>query len=211
MQRITPKLFRRLRRLLGEVAERDVAWQESVREPTTTDAFAYDIIFVICNSGMTNSTATKIFHRIVRVLNRGRSSRTVFKHEGKCKAIDRIWRDRYQLFAMYWGAPDKLAFIAELPFIGPITKYHVAKNFGLPYAKPDLHIQRLADLEGSCPHEMCERLGKRLGLKASTVDIVLWRACATGLMNSRTGEINGRRMREAFSVDPRTTHAGSAL
>ena len=84
---------------------------------------------------------------------------------------------------------DKLAFLESLPWIGGITKYHAAKNFGLQYAKPDVHLARLAEREGCTAQQLCERLAGELGLRVASVDTVLWRACATGVINSRTGEL----------------------
>jgi hypothetical protein len=78
-----------------------------------------------------------------------------------------------------------VAFCGTLPWVGPITKYHLAKNFGGNFAKPDVHLQRLADAEGTTPQELCERLGEATGYRASTIDLILWRACADGIINSR--------------------------
>lgn len=109
----------------------------------------------------------------------------VFKHPGKADAIWAIWQDRQRLFEGYMAAPDKLEFCGGLPWIGGITKYHLAKNFGAQVAKPDVHLQRLADAEGVTPQQLCERLAVETGYKVPTVDVVLWRACATGLVKSR--------------------------
>jgi hypothetical protein len=37
---------------------------------------------------------------------------------------------------------------------------------------------------------MCEVIAKRAGYKVATVDTLLWRAAAIGILNTRTGEIN---------------------
>jgi hypothetical protein len=113
----------------------------------------------------------------------------VFGHQGKAAAIDDIWRRRRELLAGYLAANDKIEFCASLPWIGNITKYHLAKNFGAQVAKPDVHLQRLADREGIGPQALCERLSVSSGYRVATVDLILWRACANGIMNSRTGEI----------------------
>jgi hypothetical protein len=95
------------------------------------------------------------------------------------------------------AAEDKLAFCETLPWIGGITKYHLAKSYGLDFAKPDVHLQRLADLEGVTAQELCARLAPELGWKVRTVDLVIWRACATGILDSRTGAFTGRPPAEA--------------
>lgn len=163
----------------------DIEWSERVAEPTNAGDFAQEAIFVICNSGMRFTVAQGIFDRIMPRLFNGGSSHEVFGHKGKCAAIDHIWAERERLLAEYLVAPDKLAFCESLPFIGGITKYHLAKNFGADVAKPDIHLQRLADWEGTDAQSLCRRLAKESGYRASTVDLILWRACAIGLINSR--------------------------
>jgi hypothetical protein len=115
----------------------------------------------------------------------GRSARDAFGHPGKSAAIDTVWRGRAALLADYLASADKLAWIAALPWIGGITKYHVAKNFGLDVVKPDVHLARLAKRYGTDPQSLCERIAAESGYRVATVDTLLWRACATGVIDSR--------------------------
>jgi hypothetical protein len=186
---ISAEDFTRVRGALGGVAEADISWAEGCQPPTSAVEFAYEAIFVICNSGMKNTVARGIYDRVVPALQAGRPVLEVFRHPGKAAAIEQIWRKKTQLLAAYLLADDKLANLEALPWIGGITKYHLAKNFGLPYAKPDVHLQRLADREGCTPQALCERISREVGLGVNAVDTVLWRACANGVINSNTGEI----------------------
>lgn len=163
----------------------DIEWSEGCTEPTSADEFASEAIFVICNSGMRFTVAQGIFNRIMPRLTSGGSSSEVFGHKGKCGAIDHIWAERERLLDEYRAAPDKLAFCESLPFIGGITKYHLAKNFGADVAKPDVHLQRLAAAEGTTAQALCERLAEQTGYRIATVDVVLWRACAIGAIKTR--------------------------
>lgn len=43
---------------------------------------------------------------------------------------------------------------------------------------------RIADHSGEGVQAMCERLAAATGYRAATVDLILWRACANGLINS---------------------------
>lgn len=186
---IDAKVFRAALAALGEQGQDDVTWAESIKEPTDADDFALEAIFVICNSGMQNKVARGIYTRVVKQIHAGGPVREVFKHDGKVKAIETIWFDRKDLFAKYLSATDKLAFCRSLPWIGGITSYHLAKNFGADVAKPDVHLQRLADIEGITAQALCERLAAETGYRVATVDTVLWRACANGVINSRTGAL----------------------
>lgn len=189
---ITAADFQHLVEQLGVQAVDDISWSENLKEPLNADDFAREIIFVIANSGMKNTVARGIYYRVIESLNGGGSASAGFGHAGKTAAMDGIWKDRELLFGAYNDAPDKLTFLETLPWIGPITKYHAAKNFGVDVAKPDVHLQRLADREGCSVQFLCDRLSKEVGLRSATVDVVLWRACANGVLDSRTGVINGR-------------------
>lgn len=158
---------------------------EAAVPPVDADEFAGQAIYVICNSGMRNSTALQIFERCMAALLAGSSASTVFGHPGKSAAIDAIWTDRERYFAEYRVCPDPVAFCGSLPWVGPITKYHLAKNFGGNFAKADVHLKRLADAEDSTAQDLCERLATATGYRASTIDLILWRACADGIINSR--------------------------
>lgn len=182
-------LFLRVLDALGDQGEEDVAWAESARAPRTAEGFAQEAVFVICNSGMRHTVAVGIFRRCMTALYAGTAVSAVFRHPGKVAAIEQIWRERAALFDAYFAAPDRLAFLEGLPWIGGITKYHLAKNFGADVAKPDVHLQRLADREGCSAQALCERLAGETGLRVAAVDTVLWRACANGIINSRTGAV----------------------
>jgi hypothetical protein len=189
---ITVEDFHRIVILLGEQAYEDIAWAEALKPPTDADDFASEVIFVICNSGMRNTVARRIYDAVMESLRAGGDAASVFGHHGKAAAIEHIWQNRDLLFAAYLAAGDKLTFLAELNWIGHITKYHLAKNFGLDLAKPDVHLKRLADREGVTAQALCERLARETGYRVATVDTILWRACANGVINSKTGDIQVR-------------------
>ncbi len=183
--------FRRIVMLLGDVGVGDIQWAESLGEPAHADEFASETIYVICNSGMRYTVARGIFDRVMPALRAGRSSSTAFGHKGKTGAIDRIWRDQGALYAEFIATPGdaRLEWLGRLPWIGGITKYHLAKNFGVDVAKPDVHLQRLADLHRTTVHDLCADLSRQTGYRIATVDTLIWRACADGILNSRTGQI----------------------
>lgn len=67
-------------------------------------------------------------------------------------------------------------FLQKLPYVGPTTVYHLAKNIGFDVIKPDRHLVRMAEASGhSSPMEMCSRVAKVVGESLSVVDVVLWR------------------------------------
>lgn len=174
----------------------DIDWAEKIAPPKTAEDFAGEAIWTICCSGMKFTVARIIEKRCTDALAAGTPVAKVFKHEGKAAAIEDIWEGRASYFAAWngglrlaWTDKETLDFLESLPWIGPITKFQLAKNFGMDVCKPDVHMQRLADHHGVTPTKLCVDLARKTGFRIATVDTVLWRACAIGVINSKTGVI----------------------
>lgn len=170
----------------------DIEWSENAGPPASPEDFAEEAIFVICNGGMKNTVARRIYDRVMPEVRAGRPAGGVFGHRMKAHAIDLIWENRLQAFGEYMAEQTdeaRIEYLGALRHIGPITKFHLAKNFGIDVPKPDVHLQRLADHCGETVDGLCARLAQASGYKARTVDVLLWRACAIGLIDSRSGEV----------------------
>jgi hypothetical protein len=74
--------------------------------------------------------------------------------------------------------PDKLQ---NLPYVGPITCFHLARNIGLlDYVKPDLHLTRMAkNWNFKSPLDLCKGIQKEYDLPLGIIDLVLWYAAST--------------------------------
>ena len=107
-------------------------------QPQTADAFAAEVIHAICHASVTPSVGRRTFERCMRALSLGATARVGFRHPAKAESIDLIWRERERLFEEYNAAPDKLRFLATLPWVGPVTKHSLARRLGV-YAE---HGQR---------------------------------------------------------------------
>lgn len=202
---ITLKRFRRIEQALAKAGYvTDNAWAEKLQPPADADQFAEAAVYVIVNSGMQYNVAQDIFGRCVEALWARGSARRVFRHAGKVRAIDQIWRERKQLFEAYRLADDKLEFCQSLPWIGPVTSHHLAKDLGVDVAKPDVHLARLARRDKTSVARLCARLAKQSGYRLATIDTILWRACATGILNSKQYEAKG--WRAAFRGTPTIQH-----
>ncbi len=74
------------------------------------------------------------------------------------------------------------ALLAKLPYVGPVTSFHLGRNIGLlDCVKPDLHLVRLAELWGfkDCV-EMCKSMQEiEPSLPLGIVDLVVWYAAST--------------------------------
>lgn len=185
---LTPGRYGLLRDHLTANGYRDeYHWAMDLACPENPEVFAVEAVWVILNSGMKNQVAEGIGRRIWPLLKAGKpvSGSGVFGHTGKCAAIDMIWSSRMKLFADFKALKDteaQLAFCEALPWVGPITKYHLAKNWGVDVAKPDRHLERLAALHRTTTAELCRCLAAVEGEPVRVVDTVLWRACNLGLI-----------------------------
>lgn len=162
---------------LGYADEAD--WAQTLQPVADSHTFWGGYAWVVLNSGMKEQIARQIWNRVRPAVEGGASASTVFGHKGKSSAIDFVWANRDRLLTEYQAATDKIAWCETLPWIGGITKWHLAKNYGHDCAKPDRHLVRIAGEEGA--HALCARLSKDTGDRIATVDVVIWRAANLGL------------------------------
>lgn len=160
----------------------EIEWAQSIRPVSDALPFWGEYSWVVLNSGMANPIARQIWEKVRPHVLSGGSAHDVFGHKGKAEAIDRVFRDRDKLLKEYLLVPEdgKIAWLRHLPWIGPITCWHLAKNYGFDVAKPDRHLVRIAGAEGVRP--MCARLAEESGDRVATVDLVLWRAATLKLI-----------------------------
>ncbi|WP_396334073.1 hypothetical protein [Burkholderia anthina] len=160
----------------------DIEWSEAVGKPKDADVFVREYIFVVCNSGMKAQIARGIYMKVMGALDAGRHPDTVFGHTGKAAAIWEVWTARDAWYERFVKSEDPITFLETMPWIGSITKWHLAKNYGVDVAKPDRHLVRVADRYGTTPQDLCERLARESGDRIGTVDTVIWRACNLGIL-----------------------------
>lgn len=155
-------------------------WAQNVKAPADADEFALEYIWVVCCSGMKEQIARIIQAKIHAAIKDGRPIRSAFGHPGKAAAIQTVWDNRNSHFVAFQMANDILAFCKSLPWIGDITKYHLAKNLGADVAKPDRWLERVAARSNETPATLCQRLHGEVGDRIATVDLIIWRACNLG-------------------------------
>lgn len=156
----------------------EIDWAETVGPPKDAENFFWEYGWVVVNSGMKNQVAATIWRRIKEALSCGLPVSAVFFHPGKSKALQEVFHKKEDLFHEYLAQPQeaKVHWLEKLPWIGRKTKYHLAKNFGLDFCKPDRHLVRIANMYGKTPDELCSGLAQATGDRIGTVDLVIWRA-----------------------------------
>lgn len=107
--------------------------------------------------------------------------RPVLANDRKARSV--VWvREVMQVYG--WDAfkaiyLDNFKHLTNLPMIGAITRYHLARNLGFDVAKPDIHLERLAAHYGfTDTATMCAYLARIEGQRVGAVDFVLWAYCA---------------------------------
>ncbi len=162
--------------LIAEGYDDEIDWQQNLKECNNSIDFYLEACWVILNSGMKEQIARKIWEKIKHAWSIKLDISEVFGHEGKVAAIKHIKANHLKLFEEYLMSEDKIEYLQTIPFIGKITRYHLAKNLGHDCVKPDRHLVRIASGYGMTPEQLCEKISKETGDKKCVVDIVLWRA-----------------------------------
>jgi len=181
---MTPDEYLTLKERLIEAGySEEIAWAETVGSPKDSWTFFCEYAWVVINSGMKNQVAWGIWINIKETLRCGEGLvSSVFRHPGKAAAIQKMWDERHFWFAKYCRIPvqERLNWLQTLPWIGPITKYHLAKNLGMDVCKPDRHLMRIATKHQLTPEDLCSILARETGNRIGTVDYVIWRAANLG-------------------------------
>lgn len=140
----------------------------------TAKKFLSQFAYVVLNTGMKNQVAEKMFKRLceegVKTVNHKQKQLAIIFVQNK-------YEELFQELQQQNTDEKKIAFLETLPFIGQITKYHLARNLGIDCAKPDRHLVRLAyhfDFQGDV-HAMCKFIHDKTGERIGTIDVILWR------------------------------------
>ena len=172
----------------------EISWQDSVNFSRVTEQdFLREAAWVILSAGMREAVIRRLFPRISAAFFEWESARRIAQERKRCRRlalgcfrnqrkIDSIIRiaeivdaegfDRMKARISKQG-PETLQ---GLPYIGPTTCFHLAKNIGLDVAKPDRHLVRVAKATGfETPAALCAELAGAVGDRNAVVDIVIWR------------------------------------
>jgi len=172
----------------------EIEWQDSRSlDLLTEDAFLQEYAWVVLASGMREAVVREKFPSISACFYGWRSAEQIaddtetciraalriFRHERKMRAItytaSLIAKKGFPIFKQALEARP-LDTLLELPYIGPITQYHLAKNIGVNVAKPDRHLVRIAGLFGyPAVQDFCVAVSSETGSKTAVVDLVFWR------------------------------------
>ncbi len=172
----------------------EIEWQAELDfEEATESDFLREAAWVVLSSGFRESVVRQRFGAVSHAFLDWRSAReiadsglvcqeraiSVFGNRRKIDAIAKIvWLVASEGidFVKMRIRSRGLDYLQELPYIGPVTSYHLAKNLGLQVVKPDRHLVRMARVAGhDSPLDLCTKVAEAVGESVSVVDLVFWR------------------------------------
>ena len=182
------------RRLVDNGWGDEIDWQDDLDFQSVTESdFLRETAWVVLSAGMAERVIQVKFPVITEAFCGWSSADAIvqdrrairrkalraFNHEAKIASIIEI-----ACAVSATGFPrvkecierEREQFLAKLPYIGPVTALHLAKNLGLDVAKPDRHLVRIAEAAGyDSAATLWSRIADIVGDRVSVVDLVLWR------------------------------------
>lgn len=154
--------------------ENEITWCDRLRfENTTIDDFFREYVWCVLNAGMREQAARTVFEKYMKTMDT-----STIRHAGKRTAIENVLDNCKMYYDQLLNSDDKTEWFETLPWIGPITKYHLARNLGIDTVKPDRHLVRLSKQFGyETPLKMCESIQKETRDRLGAIDVILWRYC----------------------------------
>jgi hypothetical protein len=172
----------------------EILWQASVNfDDVTESCFLREHAWVTLSAGMRERVIRNLFQAISSSFYGFESAKIIVENESRCRClalryfnnirkVDAIILTAHGIsskgFSTFKEAlySNPLELLQSLPYIGPVTCYHLAKNIGLQVAKPDRHLTRLANYAGYDDVQLfCKDISLQTGDSVPVVDIVLWR------------------------------------
>lgn len=172
----------------------EIDWQFGQELGQVTESeFLRESGWVVLCSGMRETVVRSVFPDVSKAFLMWESARAIhrsriackrkalraFGHSGKVNAIlgiaAYVHKRGFEVVVSEIVRKGS-AFLTCLPFMGPVTSLHLAKNIGLHVVKPDRHLVRLAEaLRRPSVQALCEEVASFLAEPVAVVDIVLWR------------------------------------
>jgi hypothetical protein len=172
----------------------EIDWQEEVTfndfDETT---FLREAAWVVLSVGFREAIVRRRFSEVSRAFFHWSSADLIMTERESCRAnalrafgnhrkinailkiVERVEAEGISMIRKQI-ANRGIEFIRELPFMGPVTARHLAKNLGMVMVKPDRHLTRLAGKTGYKTAEgMCRTIADVVGDSLSVIDIVIWR------------------------------------
>lgn len=200
--RISTSLWREVREWMLENdpdTKKTPGWRSpATLRPQTPDDLARKIIWVILCAGRNYKSAKTLESKIFAAIKQNKRVYEIFGFKDKANAIEGVWSEREYYYSslnsiLEYDDVDKLLnWCISIPYIGKITKYHLAKNLGANLVKPDIWLCRLAGISDdsklpvnqkfSACMTLVQSLARETEDNLAAVDSLLWLACVKGVL-----------------------------
>ena len=180
--------------VMDEGFQNEILWQSNLRFDNLEErSFLREIAWVILTCGMKEAIIRNRFKDVSNCFFNWTSAKKITSNREKCQSSAlKIFNNKQKISAILNAADqvNKIGFdelkqkvrsdpintLQIFDYIGPVTVYHLAKNIGLPVAKPDRHLVRIAQMENYRDVQtFCGDISKLSGDPIPVVDIVFWR------------------------------------
>lgn len=172
----------------------EIDWQEYVNlEELSAQSFLKEYSWVVLASGLSDKVVSKVFPKIERLLMNWESLEFIATNYIELeKMLLKVFNNRLKIKALLDTSlivyskgfsrikasiqERDITYLKTFSFIGETTCFHLAKNIGLSFAKPDRHLLRISSKIGfESPHVLCKLISDYTSEKIQVVDLVLWR------------------------------------
>ncbi|HEY4786929.1 MAG TPA: hypothetical protein VIH57_12815 [Bacteroidales bacterium] len=172
----------------------EIDWQESICfKSVDYQYFLKEYAWVVIASGLSDKVVSKVFPKIQAICGNWddlnlieknydrikKNALLVFNNELKINAILKtsVFVNKKGFGQIKQNILTKgISYLRSFSFIGEATSYHLAKNIGLSFAKPDRHLLRISRSIGfESPFDLCQTLSEFISEKIEVVDLVIWR------------------------------------
>jgi hypothetical protein len=165
--------------------------------------FLRESAWVILCSGFRESLVRRIFNYVSLCFCDWESASSIVEADTACRAaamasfrnqmkLDAILRIAHLVNGVGFSSfkemvlSDPIGVLGRLPYIGPVTVWHLAKNLGLDVSKPDRHLVRVSNQFGFySAAQFCTAIADATGEPAKVVDLIVWRYLANNSHNLR--------------------------
>ncbi len=179
----------------GRDAEAHWQRQAALEEFTETDLLREAAWVILC-SGFRERVVRRVFDHVSLCFCDWESASAILDADPICRtAAMESFRNPAKLgaivaAALYVNGQRFAAFkravlaaplseLQRLPYIGPVTVLHLAKNLGLDVAKPDRHLARISSAFGfDDADHFCTAIATLTGERRKVVDLIVWRYLA---------------------------------
>ena len=176
----------------GYAWEIDWQWDVANTPPTESDVLREAAWVILC-SGFRESVVRDLFEGFSKAFLYWASSAEIRRHSVTCRRqalrvfgnhrkVDAICNFAVQVDEIGFSTVlqelqvDSIKFLQTFDHIGPVTSYHLAKNLGALFSKPDRHLERVSQAVGFAnPQDLCHVIAESMGDPVPVVDVVIWR------------------------------------